>query len=457
MKYICIGLLLVLSSCSTSYLSKQQALKKMLVNNKSPSKSKEVFPEASSYKLLSQQENGLYLFINGNYNDSLEKLYSAKSTYTQMFEEAKINIGNVTTNTLASTILDDNINSYKGSLYEQIFVNYYIMLNNIALQNWDKVKADIIEMQNTQKYILNLKQKEIIQSEQQIDHLMSIYGVQSYDITDTIKKHSQHRANVKEKFLSANIYFISGIINEKNHNYNNALIDYKKAFEVNPNNIYIRQNLLRLSNMLDKSFASYLTNLHPKEKSITQKEYYKQASLTIIYEQGFIPAKVQTPIVVALKDTAYRINILSLQKPEDNDNISINLDNEILSGEVSTNLDTMQSYQLDLDMPTILLRELSRLISQIGVQNISSSNILKFATTIMNLAHNSDLRTWSLLPQSIQIININKSSIDLSSITINGKVIEIPAIKVIKGHHALLHIYKAKSQLYTKVLYNTLK
>ncbi|PAF52876.1 hypothetical protein BKH44_00390 [Helicobacter sp. 13S00477-4] len=108
--------------------------------------------------LLWEIQSGLSAYMAGKYEDSIKKLNEAESKFNQnhmqnIFQSALTNTG--------ATLLNDNVKTYQGNLYEGVFINYYKALDALALGDNAKARIEFNRANDRQRRAKQYYQKEI--------------------------------------------------------------------------------------------------------------------------------------------------------------------------------------------------------------------------------------------------------------------------------------------------------
>ena len=112
--------------------------------------------------------------------------------------------------------------------------------------------------------------------------------------------------DVKNGFQNAFTFYLSGMLYEANKQFDDAYIDYKKALEINTDNTYLQQNVLRLAKKqgFDQDFETF-SQRFGKLNEVNAN----QGQVIIIAEQGLIPAKqeynLRLPIYTSRGDARF--------------------------------------------------------------------------------------------------------------------------------------------------------
>lgn len=444
-----------LNSCGSTYLYNSSNIKKSVIKNSSYS-----FDNCSGSKtnyLLCNQNAGLVYFLKNNNNQSLKYFNNALAYYKQIEEKSKLSLAKI----LSFSVLSDNFVSYEGSSYEQALIHYYNGLNYILLNNLDGAYVEFRAAEDAQKFVEEANLKKIIASESEINKFLSDNKLKSEDINKILKDSANLRANTRNKFINGNILYVAGIIREINKSYNDALVNYKQAYATNPNNIYLLQDLYRLSLLYDQNYAQSLK----KENSLLQKynpnNYNNKNTVYLIYEKGFVAEKENIKIPLILSNGL----LLTINLPAYSNNINkVNGNVSLLIPSVGSatayemaNISTLAKNQLLENYPVIIARQLGKLATQIttqaSLQNKNKDSYMGLAFGSLYLFDSSDTRSWSTLPNTIKIAKISTDTfVNNAIVSINNKEYTLP-LNLNGSKLAIVYVFDSGQKVYTKLLY----
>jgi hypothetical protein len=329
---------------------------------------------------------------------------------------------------IAAIISNDNSTRYDIPLYEQSMLNSYQAMNYLAQQDLSGALVEIRRANLVQQQALN-------EQKSSIDQLQEAIAKQSVNIDSLSNKYPSMKeaiGQVKNGFQNAYTFYLSAVLYEAAGQSNSAYIDYKKAFEIYPENHFVQQDIWRLANSLNMTQDITLFK-HSFEKKITDKHYGKNnGHVVIVVENGIVPAKqeiaIKLPIYTSHNDMRfYSVALPSYQNSLTNYSpLTLSYQNESYQSEEIVRLQSLAAKQLKDDLPMIATRQIARLITKEEVrQNLARNNgdIGNIFANIYNMAtEKADTRSWSSLPDSIHILRLTLPAMDHKlMLNINGK------------------------------------
>ncbi|HEF8120753.1 TPA: hypothetical protein SBC74_001194 [Campylobacter jejuni] len=284
---------------------------------------------------------------------------------------------------IGTTLLNDNIVDYDGSLYERIMVNIYKALNymeeddyenarvefNRALMRQDKAKED-------KNYDKNMNENSKV-IEEQYDNLFKEF--------DTTKN-----------FINPYATYLASIFFFMDKDYRKAADLFREVAIIYPKNKTIKKEA--------KIFKEYATKIKVKKA----KKY-----VFVVYENGFGVVKdefaLTLPFIVDKKIISTNIALQTLKKREASF-VNLNINGQNTNDFVD--LDNIVATEFKINMPAMIAKALAQTIIKTTLNvalanNDSTGGWLSLATAVATAATNkADVRSWRGLPKSIAIATI---------------------------------------------------
>lgn len=199
-------------------------------------------------------------------------------------------------------------------------------------------------------------------------------------------------------------YYLGGVLYENDRDYDNALILYKKAYEVAPNYSPLKKDLLRTSIRAQRS--DELEKFRKQFPDIVIEPQWKDRKLgeiVFIFQQGWGPRKYTRPENHRFPQLVSVPSLVASAKMSIED-----------AGGVALAIEqSMPIYSIDEVAIKALDGDYSRLVAS-RVAGIATKAVLseqlrqknealgQLAWLAMNIADRADLRQWSTLPKTIQ-------------------------------------------------------
>ncbi|MBT4763109.1 MAG: hypothetical protein HOO06_15560 [Bdellovibrionaceae bacterium] len=264
-----------------------------------------------------------------------------------------------------SLLLSEGMVQYKGDPFEKVTINAMMAINFLMMENYDSA---LVEAKR-----INTK-------------------LGKYE-TDGRKRYDQ----------SAFAYYLSAMIWEAQKKYDDAYIDYKKVYKLDPSVPFIGKDLIRLSKRAQRM------NDHKKWKAQfsefkDNKSWYsnRTGEIILISQIGWGPRKSPRP-------ENHRYPML---RPVRSFTHSVKMKVEGAGTQKTEFLYSMEDVAiktLNGDFATLVAKRVAGVVAkavvadQIRQQNQGLGDL---AWIVMNVADQADLRHWSTLPSSIQIARL---------------------------------------------------
>lgn len=408
---LCLTLFLsVLSGCSTIGLTDlftdyatqvtpvRQAIKANNVNQ-----AQQLMPNnglSHSNYLLNQLENARLNDLN-NQNTHAQTNYETIYLRMQKVRQAaKIKVSSSLEQSNA-LLTNDSVISYIPAPYEMSMLHSYKALNYLYQNDLESALVEVRRANKVQLDALN-------ENEQDIDSAIK-----------EAQKHypnmSEITQNVKNGYQNAYTFYLSALLYQSNNQFDDAYIDYKKALEINPNNVYLQKDVMRLAKKqgFEQDFAKYV-------KRFGKIEQPKETGEVIVFiEQGLVPKKdefvLQLPVYTSRGDARFYSLAVPVYKgaayiPTIN---HLNIAGESMPIEPLVRIEALAAKTLESQAPARMTRQVLRLVAKEKVRAElarSGGDVGNILANIYNLAsEQADTRSWSTLPNQISIARRNIS------------------------------------------------
>lgn len=303
-----------------------------------------------------------------------------------------------------SMLLNEGLVQYKGEDYEKILINAMLAVNFLSVGDLEAAQVE------TRK----------------INHKLKLYR------TEAKKDYEQNPF----------AFYLSAMIWEENRNWDSAYIDYKRAYDLNPQMDYIKGDLIRAAKRASRQndFAKWKKKFPSHEKSAFLAK--KEGEVVLIFQQGWAPEKRPHPDFPRIPKLF----------PKRSETAFAKLVVEGGPKEVTQNLYSVQDVAIktmdDAYAPLIAKRMAALATKAVVADQIRQKDetLGQLAWLAMNIADRADLRQWASLPQSFQMarIPLKEGSYRVQSAGLNdlqketGEVSEWREIKVKAGKRTFI-------------------
>lgn len=304
-------------------------------------------------------EYGTILQMAGRYDDSNKAFMLAAKL-------ADLNDFHSITRIAGSLALNEGMIQYKGEDYEKLLINVYLAQNFLMKKELDEALVEV----------------------RRLNELLTKYRIEAK----------------KDYEQNAFAIYLSAIIWEAEHKWDDAYIAYSKVHQLNPDIPMLKEDLLRSSRAAQrmdeyakwkKTFPDLPTPKH------TWKDKTK-GELVVIYHQGLGPVKRPNP-------EAPRFPKLYSVSTE-TQSVKVLVDGEVkTSSNVIYSVENVAIRTLDDAYAALVAKRVAGMATKLVIadQVRQKNQTLGFLTWVgLNLADQADLRQWSLLPQTFQLARV---------------------------------------------------
>lgn len=300
---------------------------------------------------------GVALQIANKNDDSNQVLLKADKLSEQMDYHSASNVA-------AATFAGEEMIQYKGDTFEKIFINAYLAMNFLEMGRYDDA---LVECRRINEKFLKLRSEE----------------KKSFEL------------NPFGKYLAALAWEASG-------QYDDAYLDFVEAHKLSPEIANIQEDLIR---MAKKSHRMDDYEQWKKEfpDVMEKKEWYDKnlGELVVIYQQGWGPQKAPDPFEPRFPILRPTFNYTQRAQVE--------INGKTFESRYVYNVEKAAIQTLLDDRGALVARRMAALVAKkAAADEIGRKNDLlgAIAWVAMNASDRADVRQWSTLPQSIQVIRI---------------------------------------------------
>lgn len=323
-------------------------------------------------------DNALYLlnrgslkYLAGDFEGSIKDLEAAKQLM------ASLQAISLTENLGAFTV-NETLRAYAGSPSELVIVHQWLAFNYLQLGNLDAARVEMLQADVTMKALAG---KDTLQGQ------------------------------------LASVHFLTGLIYECNHEYDNALISYRFAAEImqrrhQPLPSALIDSLLQLSDRLDLK-TEYQGYVKRFGRTVSDN-YRQQKQLVVFASRGLVSRKKQQLMpVFSVQHQVYLSLALPYYPPrqQGSDVSQQNIPSLAYPTQLIEDYDYLQRQDLAALMPKLTATSLLRAATKYQAVKNAQNNGNGMAAVLMNIAtlvtEQADLRSWNILPANLQVARLS--------------------------------------------------
>ncbi len=314
-------------------------------------------------KLVYLMDLGTALQVAGKYSES-NKVFSEADDLSEQLDYHSVS------KVASSLVLSEEMVQYKGDTFEKIFINAYKALNYLQLGDLENAV------------------------------------VQARRINE---KYQQYRQDEKKSFeLNFFARYIAALAREASRDYDNAYVALTEAYSIDPRSPQIQEDLIRLSKKArrDTDYKKWVAQFGAH---VEKPEWYDPnlATMVFIFHQGWGPRKeadfdYRFPALKRVSSTSSRAEV-QLISP----------DGKKIAGPIGTQdiYDVSEAAIKTLadDRLSLLGRRAAGIVAKKVVSDKlgeHDSALGAIAWIALNATDRADLRQWSTLPNSFQIVRM---------------------------------------------------
>lgn len=370
-----LSFLFFLSACATHQSRLSPAQRDLLSGNCANATKTlgELSSKDTDDQLLYLMEYGSALQICKDYRKSNEVFLKADKLSEQLDYISA-------TRVLGATLLNEEMIQYKGDVFERLFINISLALNYIELQQPDEAMVEVRR------------------------------------INEKYNKFSTEEKNSYE--LNSFAQYLSGLIWESENNYDDACISYKAAYRLDTSYRAVALDMLTACwrAKRNQEFNMLVAELRPNDDEMNFVKRKNKNEKIVLFLQGLGPKKMPRPdnhiypYLVPTNNLTERLIVNYLDEKDTYQKASSRQVYSVEKAAIATQ---------EADYSSLSARRLgARVAKEIAADQIRQKDktLGNIAWLVMVASERADLRNWTLLPETIQVIRINPSKSSIISV-----------------------------------------
>ena len=386
--------------------------------------------------VLYLQELGRVTQLENNTDGSQAAFEGAFEHYRKTDDAARLRATSVVTGA-GALMVNDNALPYVAPEYERIYAHAYQALNYWQHNDVTGTAVELRAAAEEQRVAAARHEREIAKAEEKADQ----QGIDPSTMDGYFAGLDAAAGSVKSSFQNAWTFYLSALFWEAHGEYNDALVDYKKALEIHPNAEWIKEDVVRVSRALDGRYPR------------------GQGMVAVLYEQGYVPPRREISLPIPTPHGIFVIAFPSYSaadKPTPRP-LTIRADGgEQASTGVLTDVGGLAARHLREQVPAMLVRQAVRATGKYNLQKKADDDfgpVGALLTQLFNLvSERADLRSWLSLPAYGQAARLmlppGQHQLQLSTPG-GGASLTVP---VVERGLTVIHVVALPDGLLTRVL-----
>jgi hypothetical protein len=383
--------------------------------------------------------------LAGAADASRENFAAALARFAQQDERALVSASAYAASG-ASLLTNDNARPYEGRTYERVFLHQYQALNYLAAGDLQGALVEVRRANQVQVEALQAKDRQIDKAQADAERK----GLDSTRYDQYFSAMDLAAGRVKSGFQNAATFYLSGLIYEANRQPNDAYIDYRKALELVPDNVYLQKDVLRTGLAAGMDDAKKLAK-QPGAAAVAPKA--GEGELVVYLEEGFVPAKQPVSVPIWTSKTVNNVSFPVYGEALAPSPLVLQVAGREIEAGLLVDTRALAVRTLKDETPALIARSFLRLLTrqemQRQAQRQDTTGLLGLATTIYSLVtEQPDLRSWLTLPGSGQVLRL---ALPAGEHLISRPGMAPLAVTVRPGRPTLVHLVALPGKTYSRV------
>ncbi|QIZ77850.1 COG3014 family protein [Ferrimonas lipolytica] len=338
-------------------------------------------------KLLYAQESGRIASLGGDVTASIDFYHQAEQSYQQYDWKAVFSLTDISSQVAGSTI-SDNLIPYRGQAYERVMLHQQQSLNYLWQGKLDDALVEVRLATQAQDQAQKAY-ADALQSNQAFDG-----GYVDSDLAEL----DRAAGNAPDSFINPYVLYSNATLYAAAGKENDALIDVRKALQLQPENPLLQREFVRLSCVVridcDQAQQRY-GELAPADN--------KAGQVVVLMESGQISARQTFWLPFSWDGNYQQIAMPYYYQAQVTAPPQVSLGQQPLALTPLVRLDQLAARSLREQYPFILARQTLRAVTKHNSNKWAESaggDIGSIAMQIFNaVTEQADRRSWLSLPQ----------------------------------------------------------
>lgn len=396
--------------------------------------------------------------LQGGYVERMRQDHEKSSKYFERSEEMLnyYDNQNVVVDTVAATLVNDNVVPYTGHEYDGIMLNTYKAMTYMLLGQEDAARVEFNRAIDRQRRVTEKYEKEIAEIKQEFEETEKEAGAltkQALESTELQEKIAEQFPGLHEyepypDFVNPFTTYIAGVYFNLVGDHEKAADLIKKTYGMVGDNDYIGEDLI-------------------ETEAALQGTGKIENTLWVFFENGLGPIKTEQRIDLPLFIATDKVKYFGIALPklefrdEAYEFISVKAGEEVYQSKTVAHMDRVVQTEFEKDFQAIVFRAVMsatvKAIAQYALeeQGSSGSSMASWIMAGYTLATTTaDVRMWTMLPKNFQVARLGiPESREIEIYVEEGRPYEF---KIPDCSNALLYVripYKGSEPVFDLVTY----
>lgn len=372
--------------------------------------------------LLWNLDNGMSAFMLGKYQQSIDALNATEAKFDRRRNLFGKSMGN-----LGAVLINDNVKSYTGSIYESVFTNYYKALDYLLLGDAEDARVEFNRANDRQRRAKEFYEKEIHKAVKKMrqqgssklsaqDSESQVEGILKQDYSNLDRFYAYN------DLINPAVSYLSGLFFALDNDRSKGMDYIKEAYGIS-HSITAGEDLLFFTNPSSEKFTWIFIE---DGKQATKEEF-----------------KIDLPL--PLPNGIYDV---SLALPQLQDGIDFHSSFSVITPRQSKNfdelvfVDALIGSEFKKQLPYILTRAITSAVLKLGLEALSNNYLGVVGGLVSSLfaaaSASADIRSSVTFPRKIYVSRIRNANNEQVSIQSDGQNIYTFSLKRCHPNEPLL-------------------
>ena len=411
--------------------------------------------------ILYAMERGRLAQIRGEIEQSIRNFGDSMEAISLNDEKAIISASQVG-NQAQAIIVNDNVIAYEGERYERVMLHHFQALNYLAKRDLEGARVEIRRANEEQEESLKRHERDLNMLRNDVAEREIEFNEGYAEIDARFPLMNEEDGKVMNSFQNAYSYYLSGFVYELQNKPDEAYIDYRRALEIYPDNVFLRQDVARLAAVVEYGRDLLESRRYSRSKRTAADKASESAhvgELLVLFEEGFVPRKeeVKIPFPVAKGGVAAVAFPVYREKRASPLPLTIAMDSKVIAvTEPICDVRALAVNALKEKVPAMVVRQTVRLGAKGTVTKMAGKKYGGWTSLGMSIwnvfSERADLRSWQTLPANAQLLRVTlPAGIHRLSLKHDAADAVVEIDVGIKGNgKTILHVVRAGQRFYCR-------
>lgn len=355
-----------------------------------------------------------------------------------------------------SLLTNDQTMAYRAPDYERTMLHHYLALGYLQRGDAEGALVEVRRANQVQEQALKRRADEVQKAGEEDE----AGGEMRQQMSRAAPELDRLIGKVKNGFQNAYTFYFSGVLYEAAGDLNDAWVDYRRGYQIAPDNRSLQDALLRLAVLRGSS-----DELKEIEQQVGRKApplAKGEGQVVVLFEDGLIPARREFFLPLPLSTSGGDFRTFTVAVPyydnraSDTGPLTVTLGQRVEQTSELVRLEALAAKDLQERLPGMLTRQALRLVAKEQMRRGAAKeggDVGNILVGIFNtLSERADTRSWLTLPAQASSWQGRMTAGEITLTLGAGSAMRQLPLTVHAGRTTLVWVQRLGAGLSTRVL-----